>query len=419
MIGRIHRYRDFIARSLVHENVSVGTVVALDMNDKPYRRGDTPVFGFQKERHMAAILLPDIDFLRGDLYRSDRFGDAIAYADKTPTAVFVGGTTGGGTITQEAVRSRTVPRIRSAVYFKDHPHISFTLPAISSCDSPETEALIRSLGVSGPRVSLEAQFRHRFLISMDGHGATCQRVALALRSNSVLLKYESPHVLYYFDRLIPWFHYIPIFADPDVERVVEIEQNAPGTFAYITREASRFYEEYLSPAMIMRYTARLLAMYAEIFPLADSPLADHAMPESAPAMTFDALLHIENEADQWFRSAPWHGPRGGGLHHDGCSPHPPDRSPTEHMSYRAMYAGGTHSDWTQAGKFCGTRGQRLAITGLAIRVGGAEAASYRCSYTAIGLNGEVFGPVDDGAWCRADQPAGLEAFQVAISRVDG
>jgi hypothetical protein len=368
-------------------------------------------------------LLPDIDFLHGDLYRSPRFDDRFSYTEKAPTAIFVGATTGVNVITQEAVHKLAVPRIRSAVYFKDNPNVSFTLPNIGGCDSMETEELIRSLGVSGPRLPLEEQYRHRFLISMDGHGATCQRVALALRSNSVLLKYESPHVLYYFDKMIPWFHYIPILRDRDVEAIVQIEQEAPETFSFITQEATAFYERYLSPAMVIRYTAQLLSMYADIVPLearANASPGDRWLLMDAPAITgFDCLLHIQNEGDRWFRSEAWNGRRGSGLQIEGFAIYPHDRYVAENMTYQVRYGDGTQSERCGSGIYCGTRGRRRAITGINIRIGGADASSYRCSYVAIGKNGDIVGPVAGGQWCEVDPSTGFEALQLGVARSRG
>lgn len=261
-IDRINRYKRHIEEALAQYGLDLETVIAIDIGDKPHARVDTPIFGFQKERSSPAILLPDIDFLRENFYRNPAFLDQTPYEQKSTSAIFVGSTSGGGLITMQAVRNLSVPRIRSAVYFKGNQDVEFRLPAIVQCDSVETEDLIRSLGICGDRVAYVAQFHHKFIISIDGNGATCSRIAVALRSNSVLLKYESPNVLYYFDRLIPWVHYIPIFQDRDVQNAIALERESPGIFASIAQASTEFCTRFLSSSMINRYTATLLTMYA-------------------------------------------------------------------------------------------------------------------------------------------------------------
>jgi capsular polysaccharide biosynthesis protein len=264
-IRRIHHYKEFLEQALGAERPGIRTTLILDVNDKPVLRNDVPVFGFQKERESPAVLLPDIDFVKEGLYRGEWFIDPIPYDEKALSAFFVGSTTGGeGVITETRVRKLAIPRIRAAVYFRGHPDVAFYLPNIVHCDSVATEELIKSLGVSGDSLPLHEHYKHKFLISMDGHGATCRRVALTLKSNGVLLKYDSPHLLYYFCGMVPWLHYIPISQDRDIEKIIQIEKDSPGTFRFITKEANIFYQTYLSPPMLLKYASHLLVMYEEI-----------------------------------------------------------------------------------------------------------------------------------------------------------
>jgi hypothetical protein len=55
-----------------------------------------------------------------------------------------------------------------------------------------------------------------------------------LKSNSVILKYDSPHDLYYSPILRQWVHYIPIENDKDILNIIELEKDNPGVFEYIS-----------------------------------------------------------------------------------------------------------------------------------------------------------------------------------------
>ena len=100
---------------------------------------------------------------------------------------------------------------------------------------------------------------------MDGNGAAFSRVAVALKSRSVLLKYDSPRELYYFPGLVPWLHYIPIATDQDIVDVVRIEREHPGYFRYAADAGRRFFRTFLNRGAVMSYASRLIEMYFSVF----------------------------------------------------------------------------------------------------------------------------------------------------------
>jgi hypothetical protein len=60
-------------------------------------------------------------------------------------------------------------------------------------------------------------------IDIDGNANAWSGLYWKLRSNSVVLKVASPkqHVQWYYDRLIPWEHFVPIKNDlSDLEEIV-------------------------------------------------------------------------------------------------------------------------------------------------------------------------------------------------------
>ena len=79
------------------------------------------------------------------------------------------------------------------------------------------------------------------------------------------------------------------------------------------------------------------------------------------------------------------------------------------------------SPWVEAGKFCGSRGMALPLLGLKVRLKGAAAKTFECSYSATFVDGSAVGPVSGGEACEAESLAALEAFQIddpAASRQD-
>ena len=165
-------------------------MICLNLDDQQWHDFDYPIFCFQKRRGSLGPLVPDIDFLASNFYEGGSFIDTISYENKRQIAVFTGGTS-GGLITETVARTLSLPRLRAANYFKDSKRVDFRLPSITQTASADVRSMLESLPFCRkPRMAWKEQLQAKFLLSIDGNGATCSRVVIALASNSVLLKYE-------------------------------------------------------------------------------------------------------------------------------------------------------------------------------------------------------------------------------------
>jgi uncharacterized protein YpbB len=99
---------------------------------------------------------------------------------------------------------------------------------------------------------------------MDGNGATWTRIVKSLHSNSVLLKYESPRVQFYYNSLVPWLHYIPVSTDEDVLNIVKKEIEEPEKYEYIAKAGSEFAKAYLRKEVVDSYMIHLLQSFARL-----------------------------------------------------------------------------------------------------------------------------------------------------------
>jgi hypothetical protein len=245
-----------------------------------------PIFCFQRTTEQHYPMLPDIDLLCTDFISDPSYRDTVEYRDKINRAVFAGSTT-GGKITEEVARALSLPRLRAAAFFQGNPKVDFRLPGIVQTASTEAaDILAQQPFCQAPRLDWREQFWSKFLLSMDGNGATCSRVAVALRSNSVLMKYASDHLLYYFPALQPWKHYLPIEQDADVERLIDAEAADPGHFEPVTQAARAFAASYINAGSAIEYTASLLRGYAKILaPQIAAPPAPPPVRAAARART--------------------------------------------------------------------------------------------------------------------------------------
>jgi len=278
-------YRGFFQRILNSSQIPLETIFAVCVRDEPKMEVlDYPLFSFEKSRGSNLILLPDIDFLNSDFYISEKYADKKQFCEKSTTAVFVGATTGAERIDGIRVilkeKIKNLPRIKSALFFKDHPDVIFELPKVVHAKSAEVEEEIRRLDLGGAIREWSEQFDHKFIISMDGNGATCSRVAIALRSNSVLMKYESERVLFYFNSLIPWLHYIPVSHDQEVEKIIQLEKIAPGEFESIAENGKKFAVTHLNQEVIESFTFDLLKRHCDVYDsLSDSDITESELNE--------------------------------------------------------------------------------------------------------------------------------------------
>jgi hypothetical protein len=435
-ILRANHYKEFMQSVVSTLCPELDTTIAIDSGDGGLQPGaqvpaltdDAPVFVFQKLLTSHSLLLPDIDFLLCGFYEHDHpkwKKDYVPYDAKSSSAIFVGTTTGGRPITKEVVNDlarnvvtdRTQPRLRAALYFKNNPNVEFHLPHIHQIDSPETEELLRAIGFgSNVWIPWEDQYPHRFIISMDGNGATCSRVFLALRSNCVPLKYASPHELYYFSGLAPWTHYIPIESDEDVNDIVRIERKHPGYFKHIAEQGQAFANRYLTRSQAMKYTAWLLRQYVSSFGASSTttwtPGTAAADVRRNAVTTIRILAHIAYRGDVWFERGAWIGEPGKQLEIQGFAVDPGRAFTAADISYQAVLSDGSLSDWCKGGEFCGTRGKSLPIHGLRIRLSEMAARAYVCAYSASFKDGTEVPFVVDGEVCLAESLAPLVGCQI-------
>ena len=248
-------------RRLVEGGLRIRGPVAMETHDTALYGDEAPVFCHQKLASARKMLLPDADFMHQGWYEAGV--EEPAWADKRPVAAFAGSSTGGDVLSRRDVEEARPQRLRWALSALGRPQVDFRICDDVQCDGEETAALLRAQPYFGPRMSWEAQLENRYLISVDGNGATCSRVVNALRSGSVLLKSDSPHRLFYFDGLRPFEHYVPVNDLNEVEAVIADLESGRLSAAAITAAANRFFRELLTRPAVEAYTRRLLERYAE------------------------------------------------------------------------------------------------------------------------------------------------------------
>jgi hypothetical protein len=137
-----------------------------------------------------------------------------------------------------------------------------------------------------------------------------------------------------------------------------------------------------------------------------------AGPESRRAM--DMVAHIQGRGDVGALLGEWLGEAGSKQWIEGFAVAPAKDVVPADIEYQAVLGRGWLSPWVEGGQFCGSRGMALPVLGLKLRLRGAAAEAFDCSYSAVFLDGTKVGPVRAGEACEAESLSPLESFRIDI-----
>ena len=106
-----------------------------------------------------------------------------------------------------------IPRIAMALRLRDDPRADVGLVGAWN-DQPEaeTEAFLDAERILRPRADMLAHARYRYQLDIDGVAnawATLER----LLTGSCVLKVATPFEMWFYPRLQPWVHYVPVRGD--------------------------------------------------------------------------------------------------------------------------------------------------------------------------------------------------------------
>lgn len=116
---------------------------------------------------------------------------------------------------------------------------------------------------SETQMSIQEQRKYKYILDIDGWTNTWDGTIWKLYSGSVMLKVESVWKQWYYDKLIPWKHYVPIANDfSDLNEKIEWCINHDDKCKRITEQAREFVERELEWAKVIREFAATIDQYA-------------------------------------------------------------------------------------------------------------------------------------------------------------
>lgn len=165
------------------------------------------------------VLVPDRTFYLKDGYARERrqAKDAPAWADRSDVVLWRGGLNGWGLTASEPMSAdnmRLMQRVRLCLSARDIKGTDVKVPFGWHCD-PELLQLYTSHGIAGSHVAQVEWTRRKFAVDIDGNANAFSNLYVRLLYGCCVLKVASPSGLkqWYYDRLKPWTHYVPVAAD--------------------------------------------------------------------------------------------------------------------------------------------------------------------------------------------------------------
>ena len=220
-MGQVFIYRMLYARLPVVLRIFAQTganvrMVAADLSDG----GDAPRGGLAFcSRREDVVLVPDPVFLNSGGYAEfRRSASVLPWSRRHDTVLWRGTSTGVGSVTTESMGAddpRLRQRVRMCLILRSIPGTDVKIRKTEDDASPTDRDRLARHGLLGDKIRQADWGRYKFALDVDGHTNAWSNLFVRLLLGCCVLKIASAHGYrqWYYDRLKPWQHYVPVHAD--------------------------------------------------------------------------------------------------------------------------------------------------------------------------------------------------------------
>jgi hypothetical protein len=189
------------------------------------------------------VLLPDPDFISSRGYRelrSDGFRACLPKWSNRSDKLFWRGSLTGNSQKYPVPNWQQIQRAALCLRFRSESDFDVALTGdLFHAPSASQRQEIIDAGLLAPRVTYRDFAAHKALIDIDGNSCSWSGLMTKLLLGSTVVKIDSPHGFrqWYYDRLKPWKHFIPVDGDfRELSAVAEWIRNNPVEAEEIARE---------------------------------------------------------------------------------------------------------------------------------------------------------------------------------------
>jgi hypothetical protein len=237
-----------------------------DLGDWAARPGTILAFC---SNHESTILVPDRGFFFSDGYRGDREAGSMAppFMERDAAIVWRGAPSGQGepfADRLDAADPRLRQRVRMCLMLANHAEAAERKVDVGIARSrgldPGLAARYEQAGLLRDPVSERSWCGRRYAIDIDGHANAFSNLFRRLLYGCCVIKVASPLGFrqWYYDRLVPWTHYVPVQADlTDLRDAIEWVHDRPSDAERIAAEGRRLAASMDLEAERARVIARL------------------------------------------------------------------------------------------------------------------------------------------------------------------
>lgn len=173
------------------------------------------------------------------------------------------------------------------------------------------------------------------------------------------------------------------------------------------------------PAKLSYVPGNTVAAHVEKAVVADrapgTPVRPAVEPSAQSPVPCDVMVHVQRRGDVRVSGTGWAGGPGQGNWIEAISITPLEQLSRKDIEYKALTVSGVESPWVPGGELCGSRGQGIALAGIAIRLTGAAAQRYDVAYEGTFISGARGLQGQNGKPLRSDRIGDpLEALRVMI-----
>lgn len=199
-----------------------------------------------------------------DPYMLSFYGGRLSVVDnhpvheKVPKIVFRGGTTGSTDPKQNARINICKWAAEKAADIADLgiTNIVQMDPAVVRSQVDGIDAIMKT------PVDQKEHYKYKYIMSIDGNTACWDRLLWIASSKSVLMKYKSPHILWYYPLLVEDQHYVSVDTNNMRTKYDFCEAN-PQFCSRVVSNANSFVSEFITPMTPVLYLKALFEEASE------------------------------------------------------------------------------------------------------------------------------------------------------------
>jgi len=190
-----------------HQNKN--TTIDISLNDG-IDNWDNQIFSYSIPYNSKLCKeIPDPDFSK--FYRYINLKDHVSWSDKKTICFWRGSSTGNQYNHTDYMKNM---RILLCLLSKKHSNIlNAKLTSIVNFSDENTKTVIENLNIMDNFIGVNEFFEYKYLIDIDGNYNSWSGCFSKLLSNSVVFKVDSDYKQWFYDRLKPFVHYIPVNSD--------------------------------------------------------------------------------------------------------------------------------------------------------------------------------------------------------------